>query len=77
MLVTLTFTVVGALICALASWGSANTVYSIIAFGRTLLGIGVGGIYPLSAVHSAEDEQVDCFLALEICGGKTSKKIRK
>lgn len=54
MVVTLSLTVVGALWSALASWGSPSTVYAMIAVGRTVLGIGVGGIYPLSAVHSAE-----------------------
>ncbi|CAE8641871.1 unnamed protein product [Polarella glacialis] len=51
--VTLVFTVLGALIPACA-FGDGNSLYGILCFGRLVLGIGVGGIYPLSAVHSAE-----------------------
>lgn len=51
--VTLSLTVLGALIPACAA-GSSDIVYGTVLFGRLVLGVGVGGIYPLSAVSSAE-----------------------
>ena len=51
--VTLSFTVLGAVIPALA-FGSSGSIYGTVLLGRLLLGVGVGGIYPLSAVSSAE-----------------------
>jgi len=56
MRVTLFFTMVGAIIPALCV-GSPDAVYGIVCFGRLILGIGVGGIYPLSAVSSAEGQK--------------------
>lgn len=53
MQVTLVLTMVGAMIPACAV-GSASSMYAIICAGRLVLGVGVGGIYPLSAVASAE-----------------------
>ncbi|CAK9048848.1 unnamed protein product [Durusdinium trenchii] len=53
MQVTLSFTVLGAVIPALA-FGSSGSIYGTVLLGRLLLGVGVGGIYPLSAVSSAE-----------------------
>ncbi|CAE7340332.1 PHT1-6 [Symbiodinium sp. CCMP2592] len=53
MQVTLAFTVLGSLIPACA-FGSSNTTYAVVCIGRLVLGIGVGGTYPLSAVSSAE-----------------------
>eukprot|EP00439_Symbiodinium_sp_Y106_P017116 s1598_g2.t1 len=53
MQVTLAFTVLGSLIPACA-FGSSNTTYAVVCIGRMVLGIGVGGTYPLSAVSSAE-----------------------
>jgi PHS family inorganic phosphate transporter-like MFS transporter len=54
MLVTQALTVAGALGSAVLPWGSAGTVYAVICACRFILGVGVGGIYPLSAVKSAE-----------------------
>lgn len=54
MVVTLTLNVVGALGSGLLSWGSTGTIYIILSLCRFFLGMGVGGIYPLSAVSSAE-----------------------
>jgi len=34
--------------------GRPNVVYGVLCLGRLILGIGVGGIYPLSAVAAAE-----------------------
>ena len=54
MLVTLSFVVLGALGSGLASWGSDDAVFSVICFCRLIVGVGVGGIYPLSATSSSE-----------------------
>ena len=54
MVVTLGIQVAGAVACSLLTWGSVETIYTIFCAGRLLLGIGVGGMYPLSASHSAE-----------------------
>ena len=43
----------GALASALLSWGGARTVWTVIAASRFLLGIGIGGNYPLSAAKAA------------------------
>lgn len=53
MQITTGLTVLGAIVPACAS-GSANVWYGVIIFGRLILGIGVGGIYPLSAASAAE-----------------------
>ncbi|CAJ1355315.1 unnamed protein product [Effrenium voratum] len=53
MQVTLAFTVLGSLIPA-CCFGGDSAVFGIVMLGRLILGIGVGGIYPLSAVSSAE-----------------------
>ena len=55
MLLTLSLTALGALLSALASWGSTDTVYIIICASRFLMGMGVGGVYPLSATKAAEE----------------------
>ncbi len=54
MVFTLCLQVAGAIACSLLTWGSVNTIYTVFCAGRLLLGIGVGGMYPLSASHSAE-----------------------
>ena len=54
MVVTLGIQVAGAVACSLLTWGSVEAIYTIFCAGRLLLGIGVGGMYPLSASHSAE-----------------------
>jgi len=53
MQVTLCLSVAGCVIPALAV-GNANATFAILNAGRLILGIGVGGIYPLSAVSAAE-----------------------
>ena len=45
----------GALGSALLSIGNSDTIYGIIILFRFILGIGVGGVYPLSATKAAED----------------------
>jgi PHS family inorganic phosphate transporter-like MFS transporter len=54
MMTTLLFVVLGAVLSAAASTGSANDVYTTICGCRFLLGFGVGGIYPMAAATAAE-----------------------
>eukprot|EP00053_Salpingoeca_punica_P013636 m.123390 g.123390 ORF g.123390 m.123390 type:complete len:474 (+) comp16248_c1_seq1:679-2100(+) len=54
LLFTMSLTIFGSLGCAVLPWGSADAVYAVISCCRFLLGAGVGGIYPLSAVKAAE-----------------------
>ena len=54
MLVTLAIQALGAVGCSLVTWGDAQDIYIVFCASRLLLGIGVGGMYPLSASHSAE-----------------------
>ena len=55
MLLTNSFSIVGALGTALFTWGSPSTMYAIMGACRFLLGVGVGGKYPLAASMSQED----------------------
>jgi MFS transporter, PHS family, inorganic phosphate transporter len=54
MILTLSFVVVGSLGTALGAWGEPDSVYAVITFCRFLIGIGVGGIYPMAAATAAE-----------------------
>lgn len=56
MLMTLSLVCVGALSSSLLSWGSPSTIYLIVILSRFVLGIGAGGVYPLSATKAAEDD---------------------
>ena len=52
------FTLSIATLAAMASalpMGSANEIYIILMFCRFVLGIGLGGVYPLAATKAAED----------------------
>eukprot|EP01062_Namystynia_karyoxenos_P058878 TRINITY_DN5032_c0_g1_i1.p1 TRINITY_DN5032_c0_g1~~TRINITY_DN5032_c0_g1_i1.p1 ORF type:complete len:547 (+),score=123.32 TRINITY_DN5032_c0_g1_i1:90-1643(+) len=60
LVVTLAFVVLGSLGSAIVPWGSTQTIYGIICGFRFLVGVGVGGIYPLSATHSAEAGAEEC-----------------
>jgi PHS family inorganic phosphate transporter-like MFS transporter len=53
MRITLGVSVLGAVLPSLAC-GSSAQWYAIILVGRFILGFGIGGIYPLSAVGAAE-----------------------
>jgi len=55
MIFTLSLVSIGALISAIAPFGSPTMVYAVIVAARFLLGIGAGGVYPLSATKAAED----------------------
>ena len=48
MILTNSFTFVGALLCAVATWGEDGIYWELIGY-RFLLGIGIGGKYPLAA----------------------------
>jgi len=54
MLLTLSLVVAGALASALATWGEPPLLYGILAFSRFVLGVGVGGIYPMAAATAHE-----------------------
>jgi len=55
MTLTLSIVAVSALLSAVVPFGSAESIYICIIIFRFFLGIGVGGIYPLSATKAAED----------------------
>lgn len=55
MALTLSIVAVSAFLSATVSRGSPSIVYSIVIICRFLMGIGLGGIYPLSATKAAED----------------------
>lgn len=54
MVLTLFLVAFGALSSAVLSWGSALSVTVILGIFRFILGMGSGGVYPLSAVTAAE-----------------------
>lgn len=54
MLLTLAFSFLGSVGCAAFSWGGDMSTYAVISACRLVLGIGVGGLYPLSAAKVAE-----------------------
>ncbi|GLE04394.1 hypothetical protein PINS_up013336 [Pythium insidiosum] len=58
MILTLLLSILGALASALLPWGD-NAIYPVLAACRFVLGLGVGGVYPLSAttaIESSHDE---------------------
>ena len=54
MALTLTLVAIGALGSAVVSFGSGETAVVMVTAWRFLLGAGLGGIFPLSAVANAE-----------------------
>lgn len=54
MLLTLLIATLGAACSAIVPMGSPTSVYEIIIMFRFLLGVGLGGVYPLSAAKAAE-----------------------
>lgn len=56
---TLCLSAIGALSSSILSFGNADKVYIIIICCRFILGIGLGGVYPLSATKAAEDSSED------------------
>jgi hypothetical protein len=54
MLLTNSCTVLGSLGTAVFTWGSPDTIYAVMGLCRFILGVGVGGKYPLAATMSSE-----------------------
>ena len=55
MILTLSIASISAFLSSVASYGDPTTIYAIIIIFRFTLGIGLGGVYPLSATKAAED----------------------
>jgi len=55
MILTLSIATLGALLSSAAPVGSPSKVYVTIIVFRFFLGVGLGGVYPLSATKAAED----------------------
>jgi len=55
LMLTMSVATIGNISSAIFPSGSANTVYAIVVVFRFFMGIGVGGVYPLSATKAAED----------------------
>jgi len=55
MTLTLAIASISALLSAVTPQGSPSNIYVAIIICRFMLGIGVGGVYPLSAIKAAED----------------------
>jgi len=54
LLITNSLIVFGALGTGLFTWGESENFYAIMMAFRFILGVGVGGNYPLSAAVSSE-----------------------
>jgi MFS transporter, PHS family, inorganic phosphate transporter len=55
MVLTLSLVVLGAFLSSAAPYGTPTAVYIVIIIARFILGVGAGGVYPLSATKAAED----------------------
>lgn len=53
--ITLLVATIGAVCSASFAFGSSEDIYGNIAISRFVLGVGCGGVYPLSAAKAAED----------------------
>lgn len=58
MIFTLLLSILGAVASAALPWGK-DSVYPVLAVCRFVLGVGVGGVYPLSAASAAESSDDD------------------
>ncbi|KAI9920758.1 hypothetical protein PsorP6_000835 [Peronosclerospora sorghi] len=58
MIFTLVLSILGAAASGILPWG-ANSIYHILAACRFILGVGVGGVYPLSAASAVESASHD------------------
>lgn len=52
---TLLLSAAGALLSAVLPWGPSNVVYALVLVCRFGMGVGVGGVYPLSATKTSEE----------------------
>ena len=57
MATTLSLVVAGALGSALLPWGDGDELFGVLAACRFVLGVGVGGIYPMSAAIAAASKR--------------------
>lgn len=55
MTLTLSLVCISSFFSAIIPFGSPSNVYTIIIIFRFIMGIGLGGVYPLSATKAAED----------------------
>ena len=55
MVLTLSVMAAGSLASGLTPWGSDASVWLLLVISRFLIGVGSGGVYPLSAAKAAED----------------------
>jgi MFS family permease len=69
LFVTLCIACFGSCMTAIAPSGSPSSVYGVIVAFRFVTGYGLGGIYPLSATKSAEDDG-DNNTSAALGGGK-------
>jgi PHS family inorganic phosphate transporter-like MFS transporter len=58
LLVTMSIACISSMLSAVASQGSAASIYAVIICFRFTLGIGLGGTFPLSAAKAAENSKV-------------------
>jgi MFS family permease len=69
MVATNTLVFAGALGSAILPWGSPNSVYMTLVACRFVLGVGVGGKYPLSATMKSEDTKGGQHMSTEVAKG--------
>lgn len=55
LIATMSLSAISALLSGLSSRGNAVSIYSLVIVFRFFLGIGLGGIFPLSATKASED----------------------
>lgn len=55
MTITLTLMATGSLLSGLLPWGSDTAVWVLLIIARFIIGVGSGGVYPLSAAKARED----------------------
>lgn len=64
-LLTLALSTLGTVVPALAM-GTPNVVYAVILVGRFMLGMGVGGLYPLTAARAAKGHDNKHEVAMKV-----------
>ena len=69
MLLTNSFSIIGALGSAMLTWGAPSTIYGVMMICRFLLGVGVGGKYPLAATISKEGSSSGSNKSYEVAKG--------
>ena len=69
MILTNSFTFLGALLCAVGSWGNSDDVYGALIGYRFLMGVGIGGKYPLASTIRAEGTDEGEHRATEVAKG--------